>query len=459
MKSYGITAYYRYGAIILFCFLLCTIQFTGAKWFINITPIPSTALLAFLAAGFFVLSFMSNQNKQFDYQQNKVVNQFILLFVIAITLSALSSIYTAFQIHSVEYTAYIKSSLITRMLYYITFVSLLFFGFNVLKDYSQDKLMKWIKFYPISLFLLMLIGVWQILYFTTDFIPFIGLDTRSYVHSIQGTSMFDFRITSFLDEPSYLGPLLIDFLILGFLVFCKKWKYVVFIAIPTTVVLLFSFSVSAYANLLLITLFLLIQLLKKIDVININYKKVAIVSGIMLVVLFVFIFIFQDLLLGFFSPIIGRFGGLLDINKSSRMYMYVMPAFWLFDHSFLSGLFGYGPGSYDFLSNTKILPYSLNNLSVSSNNIFVDFLFETGVVGVGLLIVGLTFLFIYLWKRFTKNIYTFIALTEFVHLMITSLYRSDYSTPRFWVLLLIIFLLSRFESNKTATSIGKEGGK
>jgi hypothetical protein len=148
-----------------------------------------------------------------------------------------------------------------------------------------------------------------------------------------------------------------------------------------------------------------------------------------------------DLLAKFFSPIWGRRDNLFDPTQSSRIYMYVMPFQWLFDHSFISGLFGYGPGSYEFLASTKIVPHTQMSLAISANNMFIDVLFEQGVIGLILVLAGLISIAVFLLRNGMKNMYYFIALVEYFHLMVTSLYRADYVTPRFWSVLLIIALL------------------
>jgi hypothetical protein len=435
----------------LFAGYLCTVQFSAAHWFVTITPIPLTALFVLFIS--FVLFIKYVKEKKYKLKQNPEVNRFIGLFILIALLSSLSSIYTMNIINSVEYMSYIKTSLPSRLVYYFTYVVFLFTGYYVLRDIESQQLKKVLNIYPLSLFLLVLVGIWQLAHFLFG-IPFVNISTRSYIHSVSETVFFNFRLTSFLDEPSYLGPLLIDLMILGILIFKEKWKYVLYILIPALIVLMFSFSVSAYMNFAVMGFLGALLYIRKTDI---PISRVMKGLGLSFAALVLLVFVFNDALEDFFSPILARGGSLFDVETSSRMYMYVMPVFWLFDHSFISSLFGYGPGAFDFLAQTKILP-SMGSVSTSSNNMFVDILFEGGIVSLILIVTSVTIVGMKLFKHYKLNIYCFIAFVEFLHLILTSLYRADYATPRFWSLLLIIFLLNMIGSkaqNHTTKDLGR----
>jgi O-Antigen ligase len=419
----------------LFAGYLCTVQFSAAHWFVAITPIPLTALLVLFISILLFIKYV--KDKKYKLKQNSEINRFIGIFILIALLSSLSSIYTMSVINSVEYMSYIKTSLPSRLVYYFTYVVFLFTGYYVFRDVESKQLKKVLKIYPFSLMLLVLIGIWQLAHFLFG-IPFVNISTRSYIHSVSETVFFNFRLTSFLDEPSYLGPLLIDLMILGILIFKEKWKYVLYILIPSLIVLMFSFSVSAYINFAVMGSVAALLYIRKTKV---PFSRVILGVGISFATLVLLLFVFNEAFVDFFSPILARGGSLFDVETSSRMYMYVMPFFWLFDHSFVSSLFGYGPGSFDFLAQTKILP-SMGSVSTSSNNMFIDILFESGIVGLILIVTSVTIVGLNLFKHYRLNIFCFIAFVEFIHLILTSLYRADYATPRFWTLLLIIFLLN-----------------
>lgn len=146
-----------------------------------------------------------------------------------------------------------------------------------------------------------------------------------------------------------------------------------------------------------------------------------------------------DFVLRMLEPITGRFDTLFDIHRHSRLYMLVMPLFWLFDFSWVNSVFGFGPGSYWFLAQTKFLHHQ-GPLSVTSNNIFIDLLFEHGIFGS--LAIMLMFLFVAyrLFKVRNEHKYFLYSLILWIHLTITSMYRSDFVSPRFWAIVIIIFI-------------------
>ncbi|KEZ48768.1 O-antigen ligase family protein [Metabacillus indicus] len=424
---------------ILFFLFFFQVQFSISRLFINALPIPTPALITSAAVLGLALVYIKMTGRHFIrglFVKNSFYF-FLVLFVVSLVFSTLSAFYTSTVLFSTEYDQYLRSSLYTRFIYYGAYIALVVLGLAVARRLPLQALKNIVNMYPAAVFLLIAVGIWQFFHFTYN-VPFLDINTRSFVHSSEGPTLFDFRLTSFADEPSYLGPILIDFLILGLLLFRKWYTYIPLILLPAGFLLLFSFSLSAYVNIVFLIGFLAVLLVfhksfpKKILV----YLIVAgaVVFGAAFVVA-------NDLMMDFFNPIIGRFSTILDFEHHSRMYMYVMPFFWLFDHSFISAMFGYGPGSFEFLAQTKILP-SIAPVAISSNNMYIDIMFEHGVIGFLLVFTGLVLVFVSLIKHYKKNIYYFIALLLYVHMLITSLYRADFVTPRFWGILLIVGLLS-----------------
>lgn len=427
--------------VITFVIYLALIQFTTSYPYIHLLPVPTPAVLTLGVAMLFIsyyILFGIKERGLDTSSADRSMKYFIYTFVLSIILSIISAMYTASVINSVEYISYLKKSLITRMLYYVSFIGMTYFGYLTLSKLDISKIKKIIKAYPLSILLLTFIGVWQLLYFLFN-VPFLNLETRSFVHSVGGLTLFDFRLTSFADEPSYLGPILIDMIILGYLVFKRKWMYALVVLIPALIVLIFSFSVAVYFNILIMfgVALLLVLLHPKVP------KKYiwGFMIGTILVVA-VAILIKPELFTKFFSPILNR-ENLFDPEHSTRIYMYLMPLFWLFDHSVISALFGYGPGAFEFISETKIVPKSGARLNVSSNNMYIDLLFEHGLIGFTMIMVAAGYLFINLLKKVRRNVFYLIAFLELTHLIVTSLYRSDFVTPRFWGILMIVFLLTK----------------
>lgn len=103
--------------------------------------------------------------------------------------------------------------------------------------------------YTIGAGILIVGGIWQFLHFTIGY-PMPGFETRAYVHSVESDVLFNFRLTSFTDEPSFLVPFLIDGLLIGSLLLSRKTYFLY--ALFAVIVLVLSFSVSGYLNLAVI---------------------------------------------------------------------------------------------------------------------------------------------------------------------------------------------------------------
>lgn len=439
---------------VVFALYIVLVQFTTSNPYIHLLPIPTPALLTVGLSGLLLGYWLFFRE---DFEQNsqskKALYYFVFAFALSIIIAILSSLYTLNVIRSTEYVNYITGPMPQRVIYYATFLIFLYFGNAFFAQLNEDNLLRIVKIYPLSLFLLVAVGVWQLLYFLYN-VPFLDIETRSYVHSVTGNTFFNFRLTSFADEPSYLGPLLIDMMILGLLVFKRKWIYLLVVVIPATVILLFSFAVSGYMNLLMMVVFVVVYL-----VFHPKFPKkyLWMILGLVLFVITITFLVKPELITKFLSPVLGRFDSLLNPQSSSRIYMYIMPIYWLFDHSIFSALFGYGPGSYEFLHHTKILPSKVN-IAISSNNMYIDLLFEHGIIGLVLIVSALAYLFVFLWKKGRENLYYFIALMELTHVLITALYRADFVTPRFWTVFLLIFLLISLGDKKMRKSRQIEDG-
>jgi len=403
----------------------------------KITPVPTSVLVSFLVASVLLLIFLLSKPK--NLFENIILEKkliMISMFLIPI-ISVFAAFYNAGYMHSVEYLSYIKQSLPTRIIN-LGFFFIIFYVFNKnIQIISDNSLLRVTKAYLFSIFLIILFGIWQFLYFTAG-IPILDVNTRSFVHSVEEDVLFNFRLTSFIDEPSYLVPLLIEALIIGFVVYSKKLKlFSVFFALPALFVLFFSFSVSGFANLGLVVLFGAVVLFTtQIK----NKRRLLLFVLVILAGLIIGGFIFQDTVHQLLMPIIGRFDTLFDIQQHSRLYQTVMPFFWLFDYSFVNALFGFGPGSYEFIHMTKFLHYEVP-VSTTSNNMWVDLLFEYGIVGFLTFLVTFIYILFRFYKRRNENKYFLFSLILWFHLGITSLYRSDFAAPRFWAVIAIVWVL------------------
>lgn len=398
--------------------------------FQHVLFVPSSVLLTGLAIFLLGLAWFLRGERVYVRQLQPVAISMLAAVVIPALLATIAAGYALTVFQSTEYTAYIQEALPRRLMNLGLFASLTIL---ILLFLNQDPLRMTRSLligYLTGASLLVIGGIWQFLHFSIGY-PMPGFETRAFVHSVSQDVLINFRLTSFTDEPSFLVPFLIDGLIIGVLLFTRK-SYALY-SISAVLVLLLSFSVSGYANLALVGAAAVVLLFSRGWI----SKRVGLYAALALLLFAVLATLaFPQVVMGLFMPIIGRLDSLFDVMHHSRLYMLVFPFVWLFDYSFVNALFGYGPGGYDFLARTKFLSHQ-GAVSGTSNNVFVDLLFEHGMIGGMTFAVVFLAVFVYLWKKRSGHFYYSVALVLWLHLGVTSLYRSDFVSPRFWILVAI----------------------
>lgn len=416
----------------------------------HLTPLPSSVLLTFIAISFLFLSIISNCELISLKSVNKVGALTSLSIALPALLSLIGVLTASLTLLSVEYVDYMSESLVNRLinlgLYSVLTMLLLYY----INKEAQQTTSALIFGYTIGAGILIVGGIWQFLHFTIGY-PMPGFETRAYVHSVESDVLFNFRLTSFTDEPSFLVPFLIDGLLIGSLLLSRKTYFLY--ALFAVIVLVLSFSVSGYLNLAVIGCAAFVLLISKKGISR-KTMLYSILSSLVLVGLA--LAVFPELLLNLFMPVLGRLDGLFDVMHHSRLYMLVFPFIWLSDYSMINMLFGFGSGSYDFLARTKFLSHQ-GTLSGTSNNVFVDLLFEHGIIG-SLLFTGVFLsILLYLWLKRNNHLYVGIAFLLWLHLGVTSMYRSDFASPRFWLIVIIVAgLIELARRNKALNQFGKE---
>lgn len=284
-------------------------------------------------------------------------------------------------------------------------------------------------YYAIGCFLLILTGYWQAisLYLGVGTFPF---ETRSMVHGI-GKSDFDIqgRLTGLAAEPSYFVPFVLDFMVLSLLIFTKNITKFIFFSIAALVLIL-SFSPSGYmsavGSLLLALIF----------VANFKSKKYIYILSM----LFSFFILFIVLMLDKFKNIGYVLGRLTKINEDVRFLTIFEALNIYFDSNVLTILFGYGVTNFKFASmHTNYSQFE------TSNNIFADMLIEFGIIGLLLILIMFLQLFLLIRNSFISNLQKFVCYALFFDLLITGLVRADYATSRFFIVIALIFLFSKFD--------------
>lgn len=382
------------------------------------------------------------------FVKRKIVNDFffkILIFCFFLPLF-LSIIVSFFNVNLLsenkDYVNYFFKDSLGRKINILVFF-LIFIGINsIIKNNNKYMLKKILKSYVLGVTIFIsIVGLWQVLnkYFNIP-IPF-ELNSRTHIHSAGTVASFlKIRLTGLANEPSYAAPYLIDVIILSYLFRYKK------LFIFNLFILLLTYSGGGYIDLLF--LFMLIFFHK-----GLARRKIK-VSIIILSIFFILSLISSNYSKFFelFSPVLNRFSSehdLFSIKYNIRSYMVIMPFVWIFlEKGFFPYFFGMGTGSFKYLSNTKFF-YDGRSVHITSNNLFSDFVYECGYIGLVLLIIMFILLFKRLEKNFkkNKNIYNKVNLILFFHLIVSSLYRADFLSSRFFLIISFIKILELLGKN------------
>ncbi|MGN7312590.1 O-antigen ligase family protein [Alkalicoccobacillus gibsonii] len=400
-------------------------------------PIATSVLTSFIVLCLLILVWFSqwNPSKNVPNELKEPKSWVIWALLVPAVMAVGAATYNLNYILSQEFVQYYQQSMPRRIINGGIYIGLMVMFLLLVSRMTKSDLNLIGKAYLSGIGILVFFGIWQFLHLSIGY-PMPDLQTRSAVHSVQSEVLVNFRLTSLTEEPSFLVPFLMDGLIIGFMLYKRKRSYVWQWLLPVMFVLFFSFSISGYANLLIVGLFALWIVITSR---KIPWKKVMAITGASLIPIGLLIWWKWVLVLELLMPIIGRFDVLFDVTNHSRLYMLVYPFVWMFDYSWVNALFGFGPGSYEFLAETKFLAYG-SKLSATSNNVFVDLLFEHGLIGGGAFLLAFILFFVHLYKRRNQDVYYQYAVVLWFHLGITSLYRSDFVSPRFWVIVMITIL-------------------
>jgi hypothetical protein len=342
----------------------------------------------------------------------------------------------------------------------LNYIIIIFFGLLFLQVVFSDSLCgleiekakNLIFYYWLGLFVFILFSYWQIAYEYFGLINF-PFETRNNIHSVSESSdiAFGSRVTGIAREPSYLAPLLIDFIIISFFVmsgFRKIFASVFYALIP----LLLTFSLGGYFN-LIIVFFPAMLFYVFISVLKCKFNVYSLISIFASLISLIFIFIKLDDL-GGLTLIFGRISGAFDLTEAGRFYMWIMPFVWLSTYSPVNILFGFGPKSYSMLGDYYLMPNG-EPVHITSNNIFSDYAWEMGLVGL-LSVIFLFCILVFQSFKIKMNRLDWIAGLLAFHLIVSSVYRADYASIRFHLIaLLIVSICCLNRRNKNAAKFHK----
>ncbi|GGB43573.1 O-antigen ligase family protein [Fictibacillus barbaricus] len=435
----------------LFYLYIFFIPFSVSEDFRAITgPIPASVLLTFIISLAFMIYYIRTTRKlPFVVNQDLSKNLLVVLicFFLPVLFSTISAVYNFLSIDAYPYSEYFKGDFPARIINFDLFFVFLISFVPLINRFKTERLHAYIKAYWIAVSFLLLIGFWQFLHLTVG-IPMFDMQTRSYVHSVGGgAQLFDFRLTSFASEPSYMVPFVIDGFLIGALVFRSYKKYIIWSFLPALFILLFSFSLGGYLNFFLVFCgFLLIIFTTTNPYKGKVLKGLAVLIGLALVAA-----LFNTgFILKLIGPVIGRLDTVFDMQEHERLFLLLMPFIWIFQHgqTFFQVLFGMGPGSFKYLNITQYFPDDLHKVYVTSNNFYIDVLYEHGLIGFILSIVLMVYFLWFFFKRRKEGKYAQVGFLITLHLSITSLYRADFTSPRFWMMFIILFILIHLLSLK-----------
>jgi hypothetical protein len=283
--------------------------------------------------------------------------------------------------------------------------------------------------YLAGCYILLFFGIWQLLSNLFG-VPYPDWSTRSSIHSMDKFGLLPFmtmRITSIAREPAYLMPYLIDAVIL---IFYTSKKYILIFSF--LIVIFFSLSLSGYINIIfiLMAMFSFLQQSRVKFFFGIISTSVALYIGYQLH--------------GVFAAIFSRFAP-DNLLMSRRFQTIILSIKFMFSDniSLFNILFGFGPKGMEYIRRSVFYTSGYvqgNPIEITTHFVFIDFLVEHGIIGIASIII----LFYYLLKigkityKKTKNRLSQVLC---LNLFITSLYTSDYASPRFTVIIIFILCL------------------
>lgn len=347
-----------------------------------------------------------------------------LCFYLPMAISAVWAIAVSLWEPDLLYTEYLTGDFITRMIH-LSFYFFIFLGIMAL-HWSPAQYVKVLNTYAWGVLLILgIMGLWQVMHQITGiWCP--ELETRSEMYFAMEAGVS--RITSFADEPSYLAPFLIDAILI--FLFVKRYVF----AVLLLVLLLFSMSFGGYMELaiLLLSCFFLCKM-------RVKLRMVAGLACVCIVAVMVFPDVTDFVKLMLESRAELQTGYKLEDTSRTLFYVQLIRE-WL-GQDVVSMFVGSGPSSLKYLyaSNSQML-------FLTANNIYLDMLYETGIIG----LICYCVLILYFWRKIsragiaTENI---IPKLFIIHILLSSFYRSDYASARYVCLFVILYCFYNILNN------------
>lgn len=329
----------------------------------------------------------------------------------------------------------------TELSFYGRLVNVFFFSILIIGIYSTsaDKSIL-LKGYYWGCVVLLFTGVWQLVSAYSS-IPF-PFDTRAHLHSTYGQDFtFTQRMTGIAQEPSYFVMFAIDLFALT-LILDKGLKQKIVLLLSIFCLLLSLAPSGALTFILAITFSMLFYSIKYLSF-KASVRKISFMFFTATFLLIIIpVFIKSDIFSYLYTRVVN-----LDLNSSPRFYESIMPFIWSAESNIINILFGHGMKSYSLLANSYPGPNG-EIMHATSNNIYTDIFWESGIVGLSLLLCLYIYLFLkVLTSKFSRQ-QIFIAFFVFFDIVFSGFFRADFASFRFFILLYLVYLLAHHDLRK-----------
>lgn len=372
-------------------------------------------LLPFLAISFFfVLTFKS---------LNRGITKYVLFYNSPFLVSMLISLPISY-LYGDKAMRYEDINIVGRIVNLVIFSYTIIIIATFISVKQVDKRFVF-KYYWLGCFVLLLTGIWQLEAYYLNIIPF-PFETRSHVHSGgELAQSLSFRLTGLAQEPSYFVTYVIDFIFISYFLFKKKYK-IIFVLLGLLILFL-TFSPSGYILFVMcMTISFLLYILRYPTAKNLIRITILLVLSITLLYT-VYCYVPES-----FEYFLFRLRTVEDSNRYDTIYRALLL---VKESSVFNLLFGFGLKSLPLASNI------INLGAETTNNLFVDLLFEGGIIGVVLLLTFYGCVFRVIWKNKDKTSFL-LSNTLILSLLISSLFKAEYASLRTFVLLLMVYLLN-----------------
>ncbi|MEX9987896.1 O-antigen ligase family protein [Providencia rettgeri] len=381
-------------------------------------PLSTTFLDSFnlvITALLFILFLFLFLLKKKSFTLNIITRLFLISYTSFILISTFSIFYSLTDISSQTYSYSLFSRLGTSSLILTIIVCITAWANNQ----PKEKLFLFLKVCFFSTIIFGLFSIYQLAAFEYN-LPFIDTRANVYGASYEVQQNIGFRLTSITREPNFYSPILIESILISFIILKRK---TFFIFLLFSIFLIYkTYSTGAYIHLLIIMLFVFLFYNKSSRILLL--PLVCIIIPILLYTIFS-----SDNY--FINKLTNELNG-----ESTRSYIYFIILNEFFHSNIFHLLFGYGMNTLQSFNELTHSGYNIN-FSVS-NSFYIDILWDSGLIGITIFLLCYIFLFRLLKKHANCKI-GIITLALFFSLIITSLYRSEYTTTHFaWITSIII---------------------